>query len=287
MRSLLFVPGGAAAMLEKAPRSGADALILDLEDAVHPDGKDRARGLVADALARRQAGAPPAYVRVNGLDTPWCEDDLRAVLPGRPAGIVLPKPRGPRDVGALAGLIDRWEGAGGAAGIIAICTETAEGTLSLMAQSWSHPRLHGLMWGGEDLSAALQGASSRMDDGRYTQPMLLARSLCLFAARAAGVRPIDAVFVAHGDDAGLLGETRDARRDGFAAKAAIHPRQIAIIHQGFAPTAAETAWAEEVVAAIGRQGSGVAVVGGQMVDAPHLKRAQAILDNAAKAKPIQ
>ncbi len=282
MRSLLFVPGGSAAMLEKAPRSGSDALILDLEDAVHPQGKDQARGLVAQALSDRRAGHPSVYVRVNGLETRWCEDDLRAVLPGRPAGIVLPKPRGPQDLLALAGLIDRWEPPGSGTGIIAICTETAEGTLSLMSRSWAHPRLHGLMWGGEDLSAALQGTSSRMDDGAYAQPMALARSLCLLAARAAGVRPIDAVFVSHGDDAGLLAEVHGARRDGFGAKAAIHPRQIAVIHRGFAPTAAETAWAAEVVAAVGQEDGGVAVVDGQMVDAPHLKRAQAILDDAAR-----
>lgn len=282
MRSLLFVPGGSAAMLEKAPRSGADGLILDLEDAVPPEGKDLARCLVAGALSRHPASAPPAYVRVNGLDTPWCEEDLRAVLPCRPAGIVLPKARGPQDLPVLAGLIERWERPGAGTGIIAICTETVAGTLSLMSRSWVHPRLRGLMWGGEDLSAALQGASSRTDDGCYTQPMLLARSLCLFAARAAGVRPIDAVFVSHADDAGLLAEVGAARRDGFAAKAAIHPRQVAVIHQGFAPSIAETAWAAAVVTAIGRQDSGVAVVNGQMVDAPHLKRAQAILDNAAR-----
>lgn len=268
-------------MLAKAPRSGADGLILDLEDAVHPEGKDLARSLVAEVLSRHQAGAPPAYVRVNGLDTPWCQDDLRAVLPGGPAGIVLPKARGPQDLQALAALIGRWERPGAGTGLIAICTETVEGTLSLMARSWAHPRLHGLMWGGEDLSAALQGTSSRGADDGYTPPMQLARSLCLFAARAAGVWPIDAVFVSHADDAGLAVEVAAARRDGFAAKAAIHPRQIAVIHRGFAPSAAEIAWAAEVVAAVGGQDSGVAVVNGQMVDAPHLKRALAILDTAA------
>lgn len=263
-------------MLEKAPGNGADVLIFDLEDAVRPDGKDEARGLVADVLGARQEG-PPVYVRINGLETPWWEEDLRAVMPARPSGIVLPKPRGPDDLETVSAAIARGERSGAATGIIAIATETAEGTLSLAARSWRHPRLRGLMWGGEDLCAALGGTASRNQDGTYSDPIRLARSLCLMAARAAGVAPIDAVYVNHADSDGLRAEVLQARQDGFQAKAAIHPRQIDVIHAAFAPTGPEVRWAQEVVAALAHSRTGVAVVAGQMVDAPHLRRARAIL----------
>lgn len=278
MRSLLFVPGNSALKLEKASRSGADALIFDLEDAVPPGQKEEARTIVADALSA-SAVAPAVYVRVNGLSTPWWEDDLRSVLPARPAGIVLPKPDGPEDVERLSRTIGRFEPPGADTGIIAICTETASGTLSLAARSWKHARLRGLMWGGEDLTVALGGSASRAEDGSYREPIRLARSLCLMAARAANVVPIDAVHVDYADTDGLLAEVLEARRDGFTAKAAIHPRQIDTIHSGFAPSQAEIGWARKVIDAMGRASSGVAVVDGKMVDAPHLALARSIMSH--------
>jgi citrate lyase subunit beta/citryl-CoA lyase len=278
MRSLLFVPGGSAKMIAKAAGSGADVVIFDLEDAVHPDGKPEARALVVEALQGTRAG-PARYVRVNALDTAWCADDLAAVLPVAPDGIVLPKPNGPEDLQRLDALIAGSEIAArrGETRIIAVCTETPAATLSLAARSWAHPRLAGLMWGGEDLSAAIGASANRDPAGAYTAPFALARSLCLLAARAAGVVPIDAVFTDFRDSDGLARETDAARRDGFSAKAAIHPGQIAIINARFTPTEAERDWAARVIALFAQEASGVVKMDGVMLDAPHLAQARRIM----------
>jgi citrate lyase subunit beta / citryl-CoA lyase len=281
MRSLLFVPGNSAKMMAKAAASGADIIILDLEDAVHPDSKQAARQLVAETLANRAGGAPAHYVRVNALDSAWCLGDIEAVIPARPDGIMLPKLVGPEDLLRVGGLIERRERAAdrGMTKIIPVCTETPAATLSLAAKSWAHPRLAGLLWGGEDLSAAIGATTNRDEDGRYTVPFALARSLCLMAARAAGVVPIDAVYTDFRDSDGLRGETDAARRDGFSAKAAIHPSQVEIINRCFTPTDVERRWAERVLAAFDASDSGVVQIDGVMMDAPH--RAQALRIMAA------
>jgi citrate lyase subunit beta/citryl-CoA lyase len=279
MRSLLFVPGNSPKMMAKAAASGADVIVLDLEDAVHPDAKVAARRLVAETLATSASGAPARYVRVNALDSEWCAGDLEAVLPARPDGIMLPKAEGPEDLHRLAGLIERLEvpAGSGLTKIIVVCTETPAATLLLAAKSWAHPRLAGLLWGGEDLSAAIGATANRDEDGRYTAPFAFARSLCLFAARAAGVVPIDAVFTDFRDSDALARETDAARRDGFSAKAAIHPAQIEIINQRFTPTEVERNWAERVLAAFGASDTGVVQIGGVMLDAPHLAQARRIM----------
>jgi citrate lyase subunit beta/citryl-CoA lyase len=278
MRSLLFVPGSSSRMMTKAAASGADVVIFDLEDAVHPDAKAAARPLVADAL-RAQSAAPLRYVRVNALDTPWCVADLEAVLPAEPHGIVLPKPNGPDDLDRLSHLIGQWETTNRAreTKIIAVCTETPAATLSLASRSWAHPRLTGLLWGGEDLSAALGATANRDGNGSYTAPFALARSFCLLAARAAGVVPIDAVFTDFRDSAGLARETEAARRDGFSAKAAIHPAQIDVINVHFTPTDADRDWAMRVIAAFEASRTGVLQLDGVMLDAPHLAQARLIM----------
>ena len=279
MRSLLFAPGGSAKMMAKALASGADVVIFDLEDAVHPDQKAAARPLVIDALASSPGPAPARYVRVNALDSPWCEQDLEAVLPGRPDGIMLPKLAGPDDLHRLSELIERWEDSSrrGMTRIIPVCTETPAATLSLAAKSWAHPRLAGMLWGGEDLSAAIGATTNRDDSGQYSAPFALARSLCLLAARAAGVAPIDAVFTDFRNSDGLNRETNIARRDGFTAKAAIHPAQVEIINRCFTPTDAERLWAERVIAAFDANSSGAVQIDGVMLDAPHLAQARRIM----------
>ena len=279
MRSLLFVPGHSEKMMAKSLGSGADVLIFDLEDAVHPDSKPAARRLVAEALAGRTGAGPARYVRVNALDTAWCADDVEAVMPARPDGIMLPKPEGPEDLDRLDALMTRWESAAdkGRAKIIPVCTETAAATLSLAAKSWARPRLAGLLWGGEDLSAAIGATANRDDRGQYTAPFALARSLCLFAARAAGVAPIDAVFTDFRDSEALRRETDAARRDGFSAKAAIHPAQVDIINRAFTPTEAERLWAERVLAAFEGSDAGVVQLDGVMLDAPHRAQARRIM----------
>lgn len=276
MRSLLFAPGGSARMIEKALAGEADAVILDLEDAVQPAAKEEARARVAEAL--RRPARPRVYVRVNALGTPWCEADIAAVVPLRPHGLMLPKPEGPQDVARLDALLAAHEpaGASGATRILAVCTETPAAVLSLASASWRHPRLEGLLWGGEDLSVGL-GATANRDAGGYTSPFRLARDLCLFAARAAGVLPIDAVFTDFRDADGLAREAVAARRDGFAAKAAIHPSQVPVINAAFTPTEAERAWAARVVAALEGAAAGAVQLDGVMIDAPHLAQARRIL----------
>lgn len=279
MRSLLFVPGSSARMMAKADASGADVVIYDLEDAVHPQQKEAARPLVTATLRAAAAPGLQRYVRVNALDTAWCEGDLQTVLPARPDGIVVPKVGGPDDLARLDEWIGRWEAPdrAGATRIVAVCTETPQATLSLAARSWRHPRLAGLLWGGEDLAAAVGATANRDDRGGYTAPFALARSLCLLAAHAAGVAAIDAVFTDFRDGEALARETDAARRDGFTAKAAIHPAQVPIINTRFTPTDAERRWAERVVAAFAAGGSNVVQLDGVMLDAPHLAQARRIL----------
>jgi citrate lyase subunit beta / citryl-CoA lyase len=283
MRSLLFVPGNSAKMLAKSASSGADVVIFDLEDAVHPDAKAEARELTANTVREASRNGPQVYVRVNSLDSAWCLADVEAIIPSRPHGIMLPKLTGPHDLDRLDALLSRHEAADakGATRIIAVCTETPAATLSLAAASWQRPRLAGLLWGGEDLSAEIGASANRDSGGAYTAPFQLARSLCLLAARAAGVVPIDAVFTNFRDGEGLTQEAAAARRDGFAAKAAIHPNQIAVINAAFTPTEAERAWADRVIAALEASQSGVTQIDGMMIDAPHLAQARRILAAAA------
>ncbi|ADZ69496.1 HpcH/HpaI aldolase/citrate lyase family protein [Polymorphum gilvum] len=284
MRSLLFVPGVSAKMMAKAADCAADVVILDLEDAVQPQAKAEARALVAGHLAARPADrrpdGPRIAVRVNGLDTPWCAADVAAVVPHAPDLLMLPKATGPQDVARLAGLLAPFESDPGRTGILVVATETAEATVSLLTRSWAHPRLRGLLWGGEDLSVDLGATANRDEAGAYTEPFRMARNFCLYGARLAGVPAIDAVYTDFRDTGGLRRETEAARRDGFAAKAAIHPAQIGAINAVFTPAEADLAWARAVVDALAVSSTGVAVVDGQMVDAPHLARARRLLDAA-------
>jgi citrate lyase subunit beta/citryl-CoA lyase len=236
MRSLLFVPGDSARKLEKGLAAGADALIIDLEDSVAASGKDEARRVTAGFL--REAGTaaerPLLYVRVNGLATGQADADLDGIMPGRPDGIVLPKAVGGRDAQHLgAKLAVREAGCGhpdGVTRILPIATETAAGVFALGTFAGSSPRLSGLTWGGEDLSADLGAEANRGPDGAYTEPYRLARALTLLGAAAAEVDAVDTVYTNFRDLDGLAAECRDARRDGFVAKMAIHPAQVAVIN---------------------------------------------------------
>lgn len=266
-------------MITKALASPADAVVLDLEDSVPPADKAQARRLVAEVLAAPRRAEQQLYVRINPLDSVVAPEDLHAVIPARPNGIMLPKPEGPEDVARLAQQIAALEADGEVSStqIVAICTETAASTLSLAGRSWRHPRLAGLLWGGEDLAAALGSTVNRDDDGRYTEPFRLARNLCLLAARAAEVLPIDAVYTDFRDAHGLADEAATARRDGFGAKAAIHPAQIEVINQAFSFSDSERQWALRVVEVLQNGAIGAAQLDGRMVDIPHLAQARRIL----------
>jgi citrate lyase subunit beta / citryl-CoA lyase len=280
MRSMLFVPGDSPRKFEKASESKASALILDLEDSVVPDRKDEARGLTRTMLGGRRDG-PELYVRVNALDTGMTLQDLAAVMPAAPDGIVLPKCRFGDDVRHLALWLDAFEAAAGSkpgsTQIVVVATETAASIFGLGTYKDSSPRLAGLMWGAEDLAASL-GATENGSAGQFHSPYRLARDMCLIGAAAAEIAAIDTVYTDIENLAGLELETRTARRDGFSAKAIIHPKHVDIVNAAFEPTAAERAWAEKIVEAFASNPNlGTLRVDGRMIDKPHLRAAKKIL----------
>lgn len=278
LRSLLFVPGDRPDRMEKALASGADALILDLEDAVALSRKDEARSAICTFLQDSARGIP-LFVRVNPLDSGMIDDDLAAVLPGKPDGIMLPKAEGGPSLKALDAKLD-WAGADGCR-ILPIASETAAAVFQLGTYGGVTNRLTGLTWGAEDLPAAVGAATSRERDGSYTAPYQLARSLTLFGAVAAGVAPIETVFPAFKDLEGLAAYAARARRDGFTGMMAIHPAQVAVINDAFTPGADEVAHARAVIAAFAANpDAGALQLDGKMIDRPHVVQAERILAQA-------
>ncbi|RCS24570.1 CoA ester lyase [Phyllobacterium salinisoli] len=285
MRSLLFVPGDSEKKLEKSLSSGADALILDLEDSVSFSRKQAAREMVAAFLQDAPAGSPRLYVRINDLASAFADDDLAATVRARPQGIILPKSDGGTDVTRLSARLNVREAEAGmpegVTKIIAIATETAVGTLSMASYRRCTPRLAGLSWGAEDLSMAIGARTARDDNGDYTDPFRLARALTLLGAAAAEIAAIDTVYVNLKDDAGLMTECAAAERDGFSAKLAIHPAQIPVINAVFTPSPEAIDKARRIVAAFAAAPeTGVLALDGEMVDRPHLKRAERLLARA-------
>jgi len=291
MRSFLFIPGDSPKKLDKGMGSGADALLLDLEDSISPQRKAEARATTAAFLkqARTAKDRPRLYVRINGLATGLTDDDLDAVVAVHPDGIMFPKAEGGAAVmhcdakiaarEAIHGLPD------GALDIIAIATETAAALFLAGTYAGSSKRLKGLTWGAEDLSVELGAEANRDRDGNFLDPYRLARSLCLAGAAAAQVQAIDTVYVDFRNEAGLRRECEEARRDGFTGKMAIHPAQVAAINEVFTPTAESIKRAEAVIAAFAADpGAGTVGIGGMMYDRPHLERARQLL---ARAKGSQ
>lgn len=276
LRSLLFVPGDRPDRMEKALRCGADALILDLEDSVAPPAKPGAREVVCRFLANHPSSQ--LWVRINPIGTRDAEADLHAVQRTRLKGVVLPKAEGGAAVNELARQLTEHGNA--TAQILAIATETPAAMFQLGSYGGAK-RLAGLTWGAEDLPAAIGAATSREEDGRYTPPYELARSLCLFGAAAAGVAAIDTVYPDFRDVEGLATYAARARRDGFTGMMAIHPAQVPVINAAFTPSADEVAHAREVVAAFEAQpGVGALSLGGRMFDRPHLVQARRIISAA-------
>jgi citrate lyase subunit beta/citryl-CoA lyase len=272
MRSLLFVPGDRPDRMEKALSSGADALILDLEDSVLPEKKAQAREAVAAFLT--QPRTLPLFVRVNRL-SPMTDEDLKWVAPKKPDGIVLPKAEGAE---SIRDLDSRLSALGeGNARILPIATETPRAVFALGTYAGA-PRLAGLTWGAEDLPAAIGAATSREMDGRFTPPYEMVRSLALFAAHAAQVPAIETIYPDFRDQDGLTAYAARGRRDGFSGMLAIHPAQVPIINAAFGSSDAEISWAHRVVEAFAAApGAGAVQLDGQMLDAPHLIRANRIL----------
>lgn len=289
MRSLLFVPGDSPRKLEKGLTSGADILLIDLEDSVALSAKEEARRVTAEFLSEHRAKAerPRLFVRVNGLTTGLTDADLDGMMRAGPEGIVLPKTVGGADVAHLGAKLAVREAEfgleDGVTRILAIATENAAGVFALATFAGASHRLMGITWGGEDLSADLGAETNRDEDGSYTDPYRLARSLTLMGAATAGVDAVDSVFTNFRDMAGLETECRKAQRDGFVAKMAIHPAQVPVINDAFAPSQEAIERAQAVIAAFqANPGAGVVGVHGEMLDRPHLLRAERLLRRAGQ-----
>jgi citrate lyase subunit beta/citryl-CoA lyase len=280
MRSFLFVPADSERKLARGPESGADALILDLEDSVVPANRPVARRLARGFLDASGSAGFRRWVRINPLASGAALDDLAATVPGKPEGILLPKCV-PDDLRTLDHYLSAFETAASVPlcgiRIIAIATETPAAMFALGNYAGVSPRLEGITWGAEDLAACIGGNNRRLD-GIYDDVYRLARSLCLLAAAAARVTPIDTIFTDFKDEAGLTAECAAARRSGFTAKMAIHPAQIPVINRAFTVSDDELAWARKVVSLFAANpDAGTIALDGRMIDRPHLTLARRLL----------
>jgi citrate lyase subunit beta/citryl-CoA lyase len=284
-RSWLFAPGDSPSKMEKACASGADAVILDLEDSVAEAAKGAAREAVRSFVKAARDGGVEIWVRVNPLLTGLTHDDLHAVAWEGLTGVLLPKAEHVRQVRKIGTQLSRLEAhrglEPGRIKILPLVTETPRALFALAGYADAGLRLAGLTWGAEDLSAAVGATSPRDEDGQLTSPYLLARSLCLFGAAAAAVPAIETVYPAFRDLEGLAVYARRGRRDGFTGMLAIHPTQVAVINTAFSPTEAEIERARRVVSLFeANPGAGALGLDGEMLDRPHLVQAQQILARA-------
>ena len=282
LKSLLFVPGDSEKKLAKAESTGADALLLDLEDAVSQDRLLVARGLVLEYLKSHNRQHQQVWVRINPLNTPLALPDLVAVMAGQPDGIVLPKPLDASDVLQLdhfLSALEQREGIKvGHTRILPVATEVAGALFSLNTYAGCSARLAGLTWGAEDLATSVGASTNKKDNGEFDDTFLLARSLCLLAAAHAGVQAIDTLSVDFRNTESLQADVQRARRQGFSGKLAIHPDQVPIINQGFKPSAQEIQHAQRIVDAFAHaQGAGAVQLDGKMIDKPHLTHALRML----------
>ena len=285
IRSFLFVPGDSEKKLGKVDGTAADAFIFDLEDAVAPARKPVARDMVPTFIKDRPRAdrTSQMWVRVNPLDTPWTLDDLAAIVPAAPDGIMLPKVNGPEDVREVSNYLSALETfAGvevGSIKILPVATETAISPFRLGDYAGAKlDRLYGLTWGAEDLSSAI-GASGNTDEaGQWTHTYKMVRSLCLLGAHAAGTEAVDTLYVDFRDPDGLRASCRAARAEGFSGRIAIHPAQVEVINEAFSPSPEEVDFARRVVNLFAANpDSGTLGLDGKMLDIPHLKQAQKTL----------
>lgn len=285
LRSFLFIPGDSEKKLAKIDACGADAVILDLEDSVAPANKSLARQMVGDfLLARpREERRTQLWVRVNPFDTGLTADDVAAIVPGGPDGIMQPKINGPDCVVQLSLLLDKCEARAGvetgSVAILPVATETPLAPFRLGDFANANlTRLAGLTWGAEDLSSAMGASTNLGPDGKWAFTYQMVRSLTLMAAHASGVPAIETLFVDFRDDAGLRASCRAARSEGWSGRIAIHPSQVAAINESFMPSEEEVAHARRVIAAFEAEPTAGAVgIDGKMYDIPHLKAAHRTL----------
>ena len=266
LRSVVYIPGSKPRALEKARGLQVDAIIFDLEDAVAPDEKITARDTLAEALAAGGYGTRLKIVRINGLDTDWGHDDAAAARDMGADGVLLPKVDGPQDLDALVAItgdLPLWA-----------MMETPLGMLNAAAIA-SHPLFYGMVMGTNDLAKDM-GTRFRPD----RLPLMTGLGLCVLAAKAHGVAIIDGVYNAFKDEEGLRADCEQGRDMGFDGKTLIHPAQIEITNEAFAPTAAEIDLAERQIAAFEAalaEGQAVAVVDGRIVENLHVATARETL----------
>lgn len=281
IRSWLFAPGDSERKMAKAIASEADRVILDLEDSVAPDAKPEARRMVAEALAGAGDARGRIWVRINPLASGVVTDDLAAIMPARPGGIMLPKSESGEDVIALDNLLKASENKhtidAGSTPVHALVTETAAAMFGTGTYRGA-PRLAAMSWGAEDLADSIGALANTAEDGRYRPTYELARSLCLLGAAAAGVPAIETIMGDFRDLSGLKARAEQVRRDGFRGMLAIHPDQVPVINAAFTPGEDEVAEAREIVRLFA-QNSGAGTIAGPrgMLDRPHLSRAQQLL----------
>jgi len=282
IRSFLFVPADSERKLARSLDSRADALILDLEDSVMPENKPTARTLMRQHLDKLDDHGR-WWVRVNSLSSGELLYDLVATVPARPAGILLPKIEGPEDIGTVSHYLDALEIEHGiepgSTRIAVVVTETPAVVLRLGELVKCHyPRVRAVMWGAEDLSAALQASDPRTPKGDWRPTYEFARSQSLLLAHAWGVEAIDTLYVDFRDTEGLERHCIASRRDGFTGRIAIHPDQVETINRAYTPSDAEIALARRIVEAF-TTGKGVVAIDGKMYDIPHLKAASQLLNS--------
>jgi citrate lyase subunit beta/citryl-CoA lyase len=287
LRSFLFIPGDSEKKLAKGDASGADALILDLEDSVAPARKTLARAIVRDYLANRaSARAPELWVRINPIDDGGL-DDLVSIVRAAPDGIMIPKTNHPDELVRLSHFVaalERRDGIDTPIRFLPVATETPVATFGLGAYPRAPlPRLFGLTWGAEDLSTALGASTNRDPRGNWAFTYRLVRSNCLLAAKAAGIEAIETLYADYRDSSGLETDCNEAQREGFTGRIAIHPDQVAVINEAFTPSPQEVEHARRVVAAFAAEpGTGVVGLDGKMLDIPHLRQAEHVLARAAR-----
>jgi citrate lyase subunit beta / citryl-CoA lyase len=286
MRSLLFVPADGGSKLDKAMASGADAVIIDLEDSIAPERKAAARHACLEYLksVSPKTERPRLLVRINGLETGHTDADLAAVVPGRPDAILFPKAEGGESLVHVDAKLTAQEAiAGLPEGSIKVVAQTVESALGLFLAGTfrdTSTRLIGMTWGPEDLSSEIGAEANREADGSLTEPYRLARSMCLFGAAAARVPAIETIHVDFRNLDALRRDTEIAKRDGFTGRLAIHPAQVPVINEVFTPSAEQIEKAKAIVAAFAaKPGAGTVGIEGKMYDRPHLVKAQRLLES--------
>jgi len=282
-RSVLYMPGSNPRALEKARSLPADGLIFDLEDAVAPDAKTAARDLVLDALGQGGYGEREILLRVNGLATAWGRDDLAAAARSGAHGVLLPKVESAAMVRAAEAIL--VENGAPADQAIWCMMETPRGILRAEEIAGSTPRLGGLVMGTSDLAKDLHAAHTAM-----RLPMLVSLGQCLLAARAYDLAILDGVHLDLDDEEGFGAACRQGQELGFDGKTLIHPKTIAAANQIFAPSDAELAWAEKIIAAFDKarsEGAGVVVVDGKLVEQLHVDAARRTVTLAGQIAALE